>query len=61
MTEVRARQVEPSGGVTAAVAVVQEPLRVRRPFDRVVRVGFDLARGVATVTDEAAGGHDVAA
>ena len=34
---------------------------VREGFDRVVRVGFDLARGVATVTDEAAGGHDVAA
>jgi DNA repair protein SbcC/Rad50 len=34
---------------------------VREGFDRVVRVGFDLARGVATVTDEPAGGHDVAA
>jgi len=27
----------------------------------VVRVGFDLARGVATVQDEPIGGHDVAA
>jgi len=34
---------------------------VREGFDRVVRVGFDLARGVATVQDEPAGGHDVAA
>ena len=34
---------------------------VREGFDRVVRVGFDLARGVATVTDEPVGGHDVAA
>jgi exonuclease SbcC len=34
---------------------------VREGFDRVVRVGFDLARGVSTVQDEAAGGHDVAA
>jgi exonuclease SbcC len=34
---------------------------VREGFDRVVRVGYDLARGVATVSDEPAGGHDVAA
>ncbi|MEZ0335588.1 MAG: SbcC/MukB-like Walker B domain-containing protein, partial [Gemmatimonadales bacterium] len=34
---------------------------VREGFDRVVRVGVDLARGVATVRDEALGGHDVAA
>jgi exonuclease SbcC len=30
-------------------------------FDRVVRVGFDLASGVATVRDEPLGDHDVAA
>ncbi len=34
---------------------------VREGFDRVVRVGVDLARGVATVRDEPIGGHDVAA
>ena len=34
---------------------------VREGFDRVVRVGYDLARGVATVSDEPVGGHDVAA
>jgi hypothetical protein len=34
---------------------------VREGFDRVVRVGVDLARGVATVRDEPLGGHDVAA
>jgi exonuclease SbcC len=34
---------------------------VREGFDRVVRVGYDLARGVATVQDEPIGGHDVAA
>ena len=34
---------------------------VREGFDRVVRVGYDLARGVATVHDEPIGGHDVAA
>jgi exonuclease SbcC len=34
---------------------------VREGFDRVVRVGFDVARGVATVRDEPLGGHDVAA
>ena len=34
---------------------------VREGFDRVVRVGFDLASGVATVRDEPLGGHDVAA
>jgi exonuclease SbcC len=34
---------------------------VREGFDRVVRVGFDLAKGVATVRDEPVGGHDVAA
>ena len=34
---------------------------VRDGFDRVVRVGFDLAKGVATVQDEPVGGHDVAA
>jgi DNA repair protein SbcC/Rad50 len=34
---------------------------VREGFDRVVRVGFDVARGVATVRDEPVGDHDVAA
>jgi DNA repair protein SbcC/Rad50 len=34
---------------------------VREGFDRVVRVGFDLASGVATVRDEPVGDHDVAA
>ena len=34
---------------------------VREGFDRVVRVGVDLTRGVATVRDEPLGGHDVAA
>ena len=34
---------------------------VREGFDRVIRVGVDLASGVATVRDEPAGGHDVAA
>ena len=34
---------------------------VREGFDRVIRVGVDLARGVATVRDEPLGGHDVAA
>jgi exonuclease SbcC len=34
---------------------------VREGFDRVVRVGYDVARGVATVRDEPVGGHDVAA
>jgi exonuclease SbcC len=34
---------------------------VREGFDRVVRVGYDLARGVATVRDEPQGAHDVAA
>jgi DNA repair protein SbcC/Rad50 len=34
---------------------------VREGFDRVVRVGFDLASGVATVRDEPQGDHDVAA
>jgi exonuclease SbcC len=34
---------------------------VREGFDRVVRVGLDQARGVATVRDEPVGGHDVAA
>jgi exonuclease SbcC len=34
---------------------------VREGFDRVVRVGVDVARGVATVRDEPIGGHDVAA
>jgi exonuclease SbcC len=34
---------------------------VREGFDRVVRVGVDLASGVATVRDEPIGGHDVAA
>jgi exonuclease SbcC len=34
---------------------------VREGFDRVVRVGYDLARGVATVRDEPQGTHDVAA
>jgi exonuclease SbcC len=34
---------------------------VREGFDRVVRVGYDLASGVATVRDEPLGDHDVAA
>jgi exonuclease SbcC len=34
---------------------------VREGFDRVVRVGYDVARGIATVQDEPVGGHDVAA
>ena len=34
---------------------------VREGFDRVVRVGLDVASGVATVKDEPLGGHDVAA
>ena len=34
---------------------------VREGFDRVVRVGLDLASGVAIVKDEPLGGHDVAA
>jgi exonuclease SbcC len=34
---------------------------VREGFDRVVRVGYDVARGVATVRDEPLGDHDVAA
>ncbi len=34
---------------------------VREGFDRVVRVGVDLAKGVSTVTDEPVGGEDVAA
>jgi DNA repair protein SbcC/Rad50 len=34
---------------------------VREGFDRVVRVGFDLSKGVATVRDEPLGDHDVAA
>ena len=34
---------------------------VREGFDRVVRVGFDLASGVATVRDEPQGDRDVAA
>ncbi|HEX3236301.1 MAG TPA: SMC family ATPase [Gemmatimonadales bacterium] len=34
---------------------------VREGFDRVVRVGFDLASGVATVREDPLGGHDVAA
>jgi exonuclease SbcC len=34
---------------------------VREGFDRVVRVGFDLASGVATVREESEGDHDVAA
>jgi exonuclease SbcC len=33
----------------------------REGFDRVVQVGFDLARGVATVRDEPVGDRDVAA
>ncbi len=32
-----------------------------REFDRKIRVGYDPARGVSTVTDESAGGADVAA
>jgi exonuclease SbcC len=34
---------------------------VREGFDRIIRVGYDTARGVATVTDEAGGGTNVAA
>ena len=34
---------------------------VRDGFDRVIRVGFDAARGVAVVRDEPLGGRDVAA
>ena len=34
---------------------------VREGFDRVVRVGFDQASGVATVRDEPLGDRDVAA
>jgi DNA repair protein SbcC/Rad50 len=34
---------------------------VREGFDRVVRVGFDLTSGVATVRDEPVGDHGVAA
>jgi len=34
---------------------------VREGFDRVIRVGFDRATGVATVQDETQGDHDVAA
>jgi hypothetical protein len=35
---------------------------VREGFDRVIRVGYDVARGVAVVQDdETAGTHDVAA
>jgi exonuclease SbcC len=34
---------------------------VREGFDRVVRVGLDVASGVATVRDEPLGDHDVAA
>jgi DNA repair protein SbcC/Rad50 len=34
---------------------------VREGFDRVVRVGFDQASGIATVRDEPLGDHDVAA
>jgi exonuclease SbcC len=33
----------------------------REGFDRVVQVGFDLARGIATVREEPVGDHDVAA
>jgi DNA repair protein SbcC/Rad50 len=34
---------------------------VREGFDRVIRVGLDVGRGVATVREEPLGGHDVAA
>lgn len=34
---------------------------IREGFDRVVRVGVDLARGVSTVSEEPLGGEDVAA
>ncbi len=34
---------------------------VRDGFDRVIRVGLDVARGVATARDEPLSGHDVAA
>jgi len=34
---------------------------VREGFDRVIRVGLDAGRGVATVREEPVGGQDVAA
>ena len=34
---------------------------VREGFDRVIRVGYDVSRGVSVVRDEPAGAHDVAA
>jgi DNA repair protein SbcC/Rad50 len=34
---------------------------VRDGFDRVIRVGLDVTRGVATARDEPLAGHDVAA
>jgi exonuclease SbcC len=34
---------------------------VREGFDRVIRVGYDVSKGVAVVTDDAASAHDVAA
>ena len=30
-------------------------------FDRIIRVGYDAAKGVAVVQDGGPGGHDVAA
>lgn len=34
---------------------------VREGFDRVIRVGYDVSRGVSVVRDEPGGAHDVAA
>jgi len=34
---------------------------VREGFDRVIRVGYDVSRGVSVVRDEPTGAHDVAA
>jgi exonuclease SbcC len=34
---------------------------VREGFDRVIRVGYDVSRGVSVVRDEPVGAHDVAA
>jgi exonuclease SbcC len=43
------------------VIVVTHIESVRDGFDRVVRVGFDQATGVATAQDEPLGDQDVAA
>ena len=34
---------------------------VREGFDRVIRVGYDVARGVAVVRDDTGDGHGLAA